>query len=54
MIAAVSFDLLPEAEAQIDPWQTGVWMLIGVAGFLLPTPFVVGRRPWLPAACLQC
>src|SRR5215207_4231726 len=40
MIAAVSFDLLPEAESDIDPWQTGVWMLVGVAVFLLADAFV--------------
>jgi ZIP family zinc transporter len=34
MIAAVSFDLLPEALADIEPWQTGLWMLVGVAVFL--------------------
>jgi zinc transporter, ZIP family len=43
MIAAVSFDLLPEAEAHIDPWQTGVWMLVGVAVFLLADQFVERR-----------
>jgi ZIP family zinc transporter len=43
MIAAVSFDLLPEAEAHIEPWQTGVWMLIGVAIFLLADAFVERR-----------
>ncbi len=43
MIAAVSFDLLPEAEADIEPWQTGVWMLIGVAVFLLADAFVEKR-----------
>jgi ZIP family zinc transporter len=43
MIAAVSFDLLPEAEAHIEPWQTGVWMLVGVAVFLLADAFVERR-----------
>jgi ZIP family zinc transporter len=43
MIAAVSFDLLPEAEVHIDPWQTGVWMLVGVAVFLLADAFVEKR-----------
>lgn len=43
MIAAVSFDLLPEAESDIDPWQTGVWMLVGVAVFLLADAFVEKR-----------
>ena len=35
MISAVAFDLLPEAQEQIDQWQTVLWMLIGVAIFLL-------------------
>ena len=43
MIAAVSFDLLPEAEAHIEPWQTGVWMLIGVAVFLVADAIVEKR-----------
>jgi ZIP family zinc transporter len=43
MIAAVSFDLLPEAEAHIERWQTGVWMLVGVAVFLLADSFVERR-----------
>jgi zinc transporter, ZIP family len=43
MIAAVSFDLLPEAEAHIDPWQTGLWMLVGVAVFLLADALVERR-----------
>jgi ZIP family zinc transporter len=43
MIAAVSFDLLPEAEAHIELWQTGLWMLVGVAVFLLADQFVERR-----------
>jgi ZIP family zinc transporter len=43
MIAAVSFDLLPEATAHIEPWQTGLWMLVGVAVFLLADQFVERR-----------
>lgn len=43
MIAAVSFDLLPEAETDIAPWQTGLWMLVGVAVFLLADAFVERR-----------
>jgi zinc transporter, ZIP family len=31
MIAAVSFDLLPEAQTDIEPWQTGLWMLVVLA-----------------------
>jgi zinc transporter, ZIP family len=43
MIAAVSFDLLPEAQEHIEPWQTGLWMLMGVAVFLLADAFVERR-----------
>jgi zinc transporter, ZIP family len=43
MIAAVSFDLLPEAQVHIEPWETGVWMLVGVAVFLLADAFVERR-----------
>jgi len=43
MIAAVSFDLLPEAQEHIAAWQTGVWMLVGVAVFLLADSFVERR-----------
>jgi ZIP family zinc transporter len=43
MIAAVSFDLLPEAQTDIGPWQTGLWMLVGVAVFLLADQFVERR-----------
>jgi len=43
MIAAVSFDLLPEAMAHIEPWQTGVWMLVGVAVFLVADQLVERR-----------
>jgi zinc transporter, ZIP family len=43
MIAAVSFDLLPEAQAHIKPWQTGVWMMLGVAVFLVADKFVEKR-----------
>jgi zinc transporter, ZIP family len=43
MIAAVSFDLLPEAMADIEPWQTGLWMLVGVAVFLLADQLVERR-----------
>lgn len=43
MIAAVSFDLLPEAETDIESWQTGIWMLVGVAVFLLADAFVEKR-----------
>jgi zinc transporter, ZIP family len=43
MIAAVSFDLLPEAQTDIQPWQTGLWMLVGVAVFLLADQIVERR-----------
>jgi ZIP family zinc transporter len=43
MIAAVSFDLLPEAMAHIEPWQTGVWMMVGVAVFLVADQLVERR-----------
>lgn len=43
MIAAVSFDLLPEAQVDIEPWQTGLWMMVGVAVFLLADKFVEKR-----------
>jgi zinc transporter, ZIP family len=43
MIAAVSFDLLPEAQADIESWQTGLWMIVGVAVFLLADQFVEKR-----------
>lgn len=43
MIAAVSFDLLPEAQVHIKSWQTGLWMMLGVAVFLLADQFVERR-----------
>ena len=43
MIAAVSFDLLPEAEGHIEKWQTGLWMMIGVVVFLVADKFVENR-----------
>ena len=43
MIAAVSFDLLPEAQADLDSWQTGLWMMVGVAVFLLADEIVERR-----------
>ena len=35
MISAIAFHLVPEAQVHIDLWHTVVWMLIGVAIFLL-------------------
>jgi zinc transporter, ZIP family len=43
MIAAVSFDLLPEAQVDIERWQTGIWMMVGVAVFLIADRFVEKR-----------
>jgi ZIP family zinc transporter len=43
MIAAVAFDLLPEAQAHIKPWETGVWMMVGVAVFLIADRIVERR-----------
>jgi ZIP family zinc transporter len=43
MISAIAFDLVPEAENQIALWQTVLWMLIGVAFFLLGD-WVVDKR----------
>ena len=43
MIAAVSFDLLPEAQVHIKPWQTGLWMMLGVAVFLVADQIVERR-----------
>jgi hypothetical protein len=43
MIAAVSFDLLPEAQTDIEPWQTSLWMLLGVAVFLVADQLVERR-----------
>lgn len=43
MIAAVSFDLLPESMAHIEAWQTGIWMLAGVTVFLLADSLVERR-----------
>jgi ZIP family zinc transporter len=35
MISAIAFDLVPEAQVHIELWQTVLWMLIGVAIFML-------------------
>jgi zinc transporter, ZIP family len=43
MIAAVSFDLLPEAQTNIGGWQTGLWMLAGVVIFLVADRIVESR-----------
>ena len=43
LIAAISFDLLPEAEVEIERWQTGLWMLLGAAIFLIGDSIVERR-----------
>jgi zinc transporter ZupT len=43
LIAAVSFDLVVEAEDVLEGWQFGVWMLIGVAVFLVADQVVEKR-----------
>jgi len=43
MIAAVAFDLVPEAEAGIALWETVLWMLVGVVVFMLGDRFVDKR-----------
>src|SRR6476619_620356 len=40
MISAIAFDLVPEAQVHIEEWETVLWMLIGVAIFLLGDWFV--------------
>jgi ZIP family zinc transporter len=42
MIAAVAFDLVPESQV-LEPWQFGLWMLIGVAVFLAGDKLVERR-----------
>ena len=43
MISAVAFDLIPEAQEQISEWQTVLWMLTGVAIFMIGD-WLVERR----------
>ena len=43
LIAAITTDLVPEAQEQLGNWQFGLWMLIGVAVFLV-ADIVVERR----------
>jgi ZIP family zinc transporter len=40
MISAIAFDLVPEAQAHIEEWETVLWMLIGVGVFLAGDWFV--------------
>lgn len=35
MVSAIAFDLIPEATANIQMWETVLWMLVGVAVFML-------------------
>ena len=42
MLAAISFDLVAEAE-ELDAWQLGLWMLVGVAIFLVGDRLVEKR-----------
>lgn len=42
MLAAISFDLIAETEG-LDVWQLGLWMLIGVAVFLVGDRLVERR-----------
>ena len=43
LIAAISFDLVVEAEDVLELWQFAVWMLIGVAIFLVADRLVESR-----------
>ena len=43
LIAAISFDLVGEAEDVLDRWQFALWMLVGVAVFLLADKAVESR-----------
>lgn len=42
MVAAIAFDLLAEAEG-LDGWQLGLWMMVGVAIFLVGDAIVERR-----------
>ena len=43
LIAAISTDLVVEAEDVLERWQFGLWMLIGVAVFLVADKIVESR-----------
>ena len=43
LIAAITTDLVPEAQDQLGNWQFGLWMLIGVAVFLVADNLVEKR-----------
>ncbi len=43
LIAAISFDLVVEAEDVLDRWEFAIWMMLGVAVFLLADRAVESR-----------
>jgi zinc transporter, ZIP family len=43
LIAAISFDLVPEAQEELEEWQFALWMVIGVAVFLVADALVEKR-----------
>jgi len=43
LIAAISMDLVVEAEDLLDPWQFALWMLVGVVVFLVADKLVENR-----------
>jgi ZIP family zinc transporter len=43
LVAAISFDLVAEAEDVLERWQFGLWMLVGVAIFLVADRLVEKR-----------
>jgi zinc transporter, ZIP family len=43
LIAAISFDLVVQAEDLLDLWQFAIWMLVGVAVFLVADRMVESR-----------
>jgi len=43
LIAAITTDLVPEAQEQLGDWQFALWMLIGVAVFLVADMLVEKR-----------
>jgi zinc transporter, ZIP family len=43
LIAAISFDLVVQAEDLLDLWQFAIWMMVGVAVFLVADRMVESR-----------
>ena len=43
LIAAISFDLVPQAQADLDKWEFALWMVIGVVVFLVADALVEKR-----------